>query len=100
MMYRVVMDIVQGGPEVSRRFQWPLETVIPNFASASCVLTIPIMRRTAMKLTELPAQLSDRSSSCEHMVVIWQYAPSMRAERMLRASSQDFVFRLGHSPRI
>ena len=82
---------------MSQRFHWSLEAVIPNFASSSCVLPIPIMRRTAMELTELPPQLCDRFRGYKHMVVIWQYAPGVSIDGMLSAGAQDFMFAFGHS---
>jgi hypothetical protein len=99
-MHRVVMHIVESSPKVSFGLHWPFETVVPDFATALIIGTVPFKRRAAMILTNCVSQFSDSLGFYEYMVVIRKYAPRIYARTKVIANPENLCLALGHSLRV
>lgn len=52
VMYGIVVNVIESCPKVTFRFHEPLKTVVPDFAAALVVFSVPFIRGGPVQLTQ------------------------------------------------
>ncbi len=84
MMDRVVVNVVEGGPEVAVRTHRALDGTEEHFAATGVLFAVPRVRSSSVMAAELTQEDEDIGSLDERVVVIRQHAPSVNLTRVGR----------------
>src|SRR6266850_5020962 len=95
-MHRIVMNVIKTCPEMTFRPDFTIEAPKPYLATSLSVFTVPVERRSSVKLPKRLAQSFDALTPLQCMIMIWQNAPSVNLGRIFLASVQHVCFAFGH----
>lgn len=77
MLNRIVMHIVDRGPEMSIRTHLAVRTTTPNFAPATALFAVPLITRSAMQNAQCSFQWFESPGADDQVIVIGKEAPGV-----------------------